>query len=112
MYAHNCRLVRKRCGVCSSATSKAARMGPIAGICRSSFTAGYLRLSTSVPDELADVTQPMHRTAGSRIPPDGAPRLLRVSPAILSGDEAHKPAGQHRESPNSGRLLSPESSLW
>jgi len=35
----NWRLVRKRCGVCSCATSKAARIGPIEGIWRSNFTA-------------------------------------------------------------------------
>src|SRR5437879_12010408 len=34
------RLVRKRRGVCSSATSKDARIGPMAGMSRRSFTPG------------------------------------------------------------------------
>src|SRR5215813_7335148 len=45
LYAQSCRLVRNRWGVCNRATSRAERIGPMAGIGRSSFTAACLRLS-------------------------------------------------------------------
>jgi hypothetical protein len=40
-------LVRKRCGVCRRATSKAERIGPMKGIWRGNFTAGCLWLSAT-----------------------------------------------------------------
>lgn len=40
-------LVRKRCGVCGKATSRAARMGLIAGICAAASPRECLRLSRS-----------------------------------------------------------------
>ena len=48
LYAQSWRLVRKRWGVCSKATSRAERIGPIEGIWRSNFTAACLRLSRVV----------------------------------------------------------------
>src|SRR5262249_42942602 len=42
---HSCRLLRKRCGVCIRASNTAARIGPMHGIWRNTFTALCFRLS-------------------------------------------------------------------